>query len=266
MSGLQSASANLSASHYIWRLSEARSVRITCLLCGTALTSASMTKTGQKKAVKFTRMCKFWRTNECKMGADCTFAHSTSELRPSPKPCFDFVKTGRCTRGQDCRFVHSDVKINGNDDLGGTEVLSGSAFLGTPPSEVFEPEAHAARMSQLSHVATLAQTNIGARQSLRAPPGMEDTCLMAGLLPRVWSGGSLRLQAAGGPFFSSLAEVSLGLERAALPTPTPADVEQMWAAVEATGATHSLTTTMCWSTTPSSFSETGGPEGTSFWM
>ena len=28
------------------------------------------------------------------MGADCTFAHSTSELRPSPKPCFDFVKNG----------------------------------------------------------------------------------------------------------------------------------------------------------------------------
>ena len=27
------------------------------------------------------------------MGADCTFAHSTEELRPSPKPCFEFVKS-----------------------------------------------------------------------------------------------------------------------------------------------------------------------------
>ena len=70
-----------------------------------------MTKAEQKKAVQFTRMCKFWRTNECKMGADCTFAHTTSELRPSPKPCFEFSKTGSCKRGQACRFVHSaDVK------------------------------------------------------------------------------------------------------------------------------------------------------------
>ena len=66
-----------------------------------------MTKAEQKKAVQFTRMCKFWRTNECKMGADCTFAHATLELRPSPKPCFEFSKTGSCKRGQACRFVHS---------------------------------------------------------------------------------------------------------------------------------------------------------------
>ena len=45
------------------------------------------------------------------MGADCTFAHSTSELRPSPKPCFDFVKTGFCLRGEGCRFVH-EMKSN----------------------------------------------------------------------------------------------------------------------------------------------------------
>ncbi|CAE7327764.1 Tis11 [Symbiodinium natans] len=66
-----------------------------------------MTKSEQKKAVQFTRMCKFWRTNECKMGADCTFAHASSELRPSPKPCFEFSKTGSCKRGRACRFVHS---------------------------------------------------------------------------------------------------------------------------------------------------------------
>ena len=65
-----------------------------------------MTKAEKKKAVQFTRMCKFWLTNECKMGADCTFAHETTELRPSPKPCFDFAKKGVCTRGDACRFVH----------------------------------------------------------------------------------------------------------------------------------------------------------------
>ena len=66
----------------------------------------AMTKAEQKRAVQFTRMCKFWRTHECKMGADCTFAHSAENLRPSPKPCFDFVKNGVCSRGGSCRFVH----------------------------------------------------------------------------------------------------------------------------------------------------------------
>ena len=80
-----------------------------CSLPAKSLRSASweaMTKAEQKKAVQFTRMCKFWQTNECKMGADCTFAHDSSDLRPSPKPCFDFAKKGVCTRGDACRFVH----------------------------------------------------------------------------------------------------------------------------------------------------------------
>ncbi|CAE7888287.1 unnamed protein product [Symbiodinium microadriaticum] len=66
-------------------------------------------------AVQFTRMCKFWQTNECKMGADCTFAHDSSDLRPSRKPCFDFAKKGVCTRGDACRFVHQlgpKAKVN----------------------------------------------------------------------------------------------------------------------------------------------------------
>ncbi|CAE7461290.1 unnamed protein product [Symbiodinium necroappetens] len=65
-----------------------------------------MTKAERKKAVQFTRMCKFWKTDECKMGTDCTFAHTTEELRPSQKPCFDWVKKGNCSRGVACRFVH----------------------------------------------------------------------------------------------------------------------------------------------------------------
>ena len=67
---------------------------------------AAMTKAERKKAVQFTRMCKFWKTDECKMGTDCTFAHTTEELRPSQKPCFDWVKKGNCSRGVACRFVH----------------------------------------------------------------------------------------------------------------------------------------------------------------
>mmetsp|Transcript_41992 Transcript_41992/g.75337 ORF Transcript_41992/g.75337 Transcript_41992/m.75337 type:complete len:194 (+) Transcript_41992:60-641(+) len=69
-----------------------------------------MTKSEQKKAVQFTRMCKYWKTHECTMGTECTFAHSSLELRPSPKPCFEFMKRGVCTRGEACRFVHEAPK------------------------------------------------------------------------------------------------------------------------------------------------------------
>ena len=55
------------------------------------------------------------------MGADCTFAHSTSELRPSPKPCFDFVKTGYCVRGQGCRFVHEAFEMKTKSKLMGMQ-------------------------------------------------------------------------------------------------------------------------------------------------
>ena len=109
-----------------------------------------MTKAEQKKAVQFTRMCKFWRTNECKMGADCTFAHATSELRPSPKPCFEFSKTGFCKRGQACRFVHATESKKSKDlpsQLCNPDVI-GPSFRPVGPADVVRCSS-AAASSQL---------------------------------------------------------------------------------------------------------------------
>ena len=128
-----------------------------------------MTKAEQKKAVQYTRMCKFWRTNECKMGADCTFAHGSSELRPSPKPCFEFSKTGFCTRGQACRFIHDTVKspCSGSEDslvcrgpvkvglqtvAAGLEHPEGLALPFRPPPGLSPPSLRAEDLQSLSDV------------------------------------------------------------------------------------------------------------------
>ncbi|CAE7676163.1 unnamed protein product [Symbiodinium sp. CCMP2456] len=263
-----------------------------------------MPKAEAKNAVKFTRMCKFWKTNECKMGADCTFAHATSELRPSPKPCFDFVKNGFCARGQGCRFVHEVVEMTTTDKFvevqhstvnrGETAIAPVLATYSMPPS--ISAQVHMAaqltaaqQMQQFSGTPpgpVCAQTNprmlgLGALMEpsarpkpnpcLRPPPGLE--CFVPavpavpappGLLvvPEV-TAPKTGLQRTADSRRSSLNDISLGLECVKLPI-SKADME---GADDATVATQSFTSTMCLSTTPSSFSEVESPsKPTSFWL
>ena len=232
-----------------------------------------MTKAAQKKAVQFTRMCKFWRTNECKMGADCTFAHASSELRPSPKPCFEFSKTGSCTRGQACRFVHSTEgsKGSGNAKEKDAAVPEASSFQGPllgafARQTAFGPVSMGTPMPELGHMVPRFMQTDFPLPCIRPPPGLEDMGPMAGLASHGLRSFNHTKTADGDSRRSSLSETSLGLERISLPIPKAADLEQMWAADDATVATQSLTSTMCLSATPSSFSGSDGPEGTSFWL
>ncbi|CAE7572919.1 unnamed protein product [Symbiodinium sp. CCMP2456] len=152
----------------------------------------AMTKAEQKKAVQFTRMCKFWRTNECKMGAECTFAHETTELRPSPKPCFDFAKKGVCTRGDACRFVHqlgpkAKVKVTGHE-------MPSATFQMIPP---FTPSqllaAYTMPMQSLDAPRRFALNSAAApwfpresddvlNQFPQAPPGLDQIPVPASLI------------------------------------------------------------------------------------
>ena len=281
-------------------------------------TDASMTKAEKKKAVQFTRMCKFWRTNECKMGADCTFAHTTSELQPSPKPCFEFSKTGVCARGQECRFVHMAEGIKSNKKP--KDMIDGGTLMASPlhvpfvdaafkpmafeafnmskpvlqhgnvvaPPTAFAPVSVSTPMPQQgsmlasptalapvkvsakmaqqgSMVASLVQMETQPVSGLRPPPGLEDMGLMSVLAPNSlpWC---LRKATSEDSQRSNFTEISLGSQRTSLPLPKAVDLEQMWAADDATVATQSLTSTMCSSATPSSFSESEGPEATSIWL
>ena len=230
-----------------------------------------MTKAEQKKAVQFTRMCKFWRTNECKMGADCTFAHASSELRPSPKPCFEFSKTGSCIRGQACRFVHSMEGSKGSGKAQGVGVPQASIFQGpflgaVAQQMAFGPVSMGTPMPERGHMVSLIETDVSAVPFLRPPPGLEDMGMMAGLATHGPCRSNIAEPMKGDSRRSSLSEISLGVEPVSLPIPKAADPEQMWAADDATVATQSLTSNMCQSTTPSSFSESDSLEGTSFWL
>lgn len=221
-----------------------------------------MTKAEQKKAVQFTRMCKFWRTNECKMGADCSFAHDTSELRPSPKPCFEFSKTGSCKRGQACRFVHSVDNMKKSGKAKGVptameQPTSGQNLLAVPGAGVMCFAPARINTPQLGNLLSPPLPSMMASlPCLRPPPGLED-------MGRTGLGGhglctSVKLPVDGDSRRSSFSEMSLGLEHVTLPIPKAADLDDV--------ATQSLTSTMCMSATPSSFSESDGIDGTSFWL
>jgi len=216
-----------------------------------------MTKAEQKKAVQFTRMCKFWRTNECKMGADCSFAHETSELRPSPKPCFEFSKTGSCKRGQACRFVHSveNMKKSGKANGMPTPMLQQQNLLAGVSGAMLAPTC--INTPQPGNLLSPPLPSMGSLPCLRPPPGLEHLGMTAGLGGH-GLGARVKLPVDGDSRRSSFSEMSLGLEHVTLPIPKAADLDDV--------ATQSLTSTMCMSATPSSFSESDGIEGTSFWL
>ena len=245
-------------------------------------TFVAMPKAEAKNAVKFTRMCKFWKTNECKMGADCTFAHSSTELRPSPKPCFDFVKNGCCARGQSCRFVHEVVEMKTTDKFVEVQhstvrsqrtteagpflanyAMSNFNSLRIPSAQqalqfTVQPRAGQLPLTSMEPMWGLMESQYPLNPCIRPPPGLEH--LRSGPAPPV----SERPCRDGDSRRSSLSDVSLGLEFVKLPISKAADLDH---GDDATVATQSLTSTMCLSATPSSFSEAESPSKvTSFWL
>jgi len=74
-----------------------------------------------------TKMCSFFRSGECKYGADCTYAHDVNDLTIAP----DLTKTTMCVEWQrgccqkkteDCQFAH------GTEDIRVTPAF-GASFL-----------------------------------------------------------------------------------------------------------------------------------------
>mmetsp|Transcript_32408 Transcript_32408/g.61021 ORF Transcript_32408/g.61021 Transcript_32408/m.61021 type:complete len:224 (-) Transcript_32408:38-709(-) len=223
-----------------------------------------MPKAEAKQAVKFTRMCRFWRTNECRMGVDCTFAHSTGELRPSPKPCFDFVKTGFCGRGESCRFVHEDVKKSKKLAALQQEALTMPDQLGQFMGPGVMPP-YMTVMGQYSQEFAMPTRQMYSAMEpvdvFNPPPGLE----------QLGQGGRdpmpiVPAQDAQLSRESSSSDFAFGLDSVPM-TFLKADVERSWA-LESTVATQSLTSNFCQSATPSNFSESDSPTGTgtSFWL
>ena len=110
-----------------------------------------------------------------------------AELRPSPKPCFEFSKTGSCVRGQACMFVHSvenmiqatGVPTAEHHHTARQRLIAG-ANIG--------PMSLATRCTKtqlhLLSPSLLLQPSTGSMQSLRPPRGLEDIGMMAGVRER----------------------------------------------------------------------------------
>ena len=68
-----------------------------------------------RNALKFTKMCKYWDARRCFDGNQCTFAHTSAELRDAPslvrtQLCYQFRK-GQCSRGAACTFAHGQEEL-----------------------------------------------------------------------------------------------------------------------------------------------------------
>lgn len=68
-----------------------------------------------RNALKFTKMCKYWDARRCYDGNQCSFAHTSAELRDAPslvrtQLCYQFRK-GQCSRGAACTFAHGQEEL-----------------------------------------------------------------------------------------------------------------------------------------------------------
>ena len=75
-----------------------------------------MTTPQIRDSLKYTRICKYWSSNRCKLGKECNFAHSELELRNQPdlistRLCFQFSSKGRCKNGENCKFAHGRSEL-----------------------------------------------------------------------------------------------------------------------------------------------------------
>eukprot|EP00437_Effrenium_voratum_P012439 CAMPEP_0181446872 /NCGR_PEP_ID=MMETSP1110-20121109/26332_1 /TAXON_ID=174948 /ORGANISM="Symbiodinium sp., Strain CCMP421" /LENGTH=245 /DNA_ID=CAMNT_0023570971 /DNA_START=59 /DNA_END=796 /DNA_ORIENTATION=- len=69
-----------------------------------------------RDSLKYTRICKYWSSNRCKLGKECNFAHSELELRNQPdliatRLCFQYSSKGRCKKGEACKFAHGKAEL-----------------------------------------------------------------------------------------------------------------------------------------------------------
>ena len=124
-----------------------------------------MTTAETRKTLRFTRMCMYWGSNRCRMGDDCNFAHSDSELRQAPdlvatKLCYQFSNKGQCSKGAACTFAH------------------GKKELREAPKEVTRPKQMEPIKVQVSEISPMKamQSKLGRLAlfptNFRPPPGL----------------------------------------------------------------------------------------------
>ena len=123
-----------------------------------------MTTPQVRDSLKYTRICKYWSSNRCKMGKDCNFAHSELQLRDQPdlvatRLCFQFSSKGRCKNGEDCKFAHGKAELRSVPKTEKRKELEPMKIqVGKLSLSVTSPEASPRKIVQVS--------------MFRAPPGL----------------------------------------------------------------------------------------------
>jgi len=72
-----------------------------------------------------TKMCIFYKRNRCARGTQCSFAHSKSEMQPTPnlektKLCYNYFRN-QCY-DHDCKFAHGYAELRATEKVYKTEL------------------------------------------------------------------------------------------------------------------------------------------------
>ena len=146
-----------------------------------------MTTQETRNTLKFTQMCRYFRSNRCHMGNQCNFAHSSEELRKPPslvgtKLCFQFSAKGQCSKGAACNFAHgkgelqsmpiearSPVERKGGMDPTKVKASKQMKAVVQGPSDAYDAisKMHLLQM-KMNQLESLSM-----RLAVRPPPGLE---------------------------------------------------------------------------------------------
>ena len=137
-----------------------------------SLVLSSMTTVETRTALRFTKMCKYWKSKRCMMGDECNFAHSKSELKEQPdlvatQLCYQFSAKGMCSKGASCTFAH------GRSELRPLREREGSPKDSEPMKvDVFKAPRKVVQSSLAQLVVPDSQVSAFAT-GFRPPPGLE---------------------------------------------------------------------------------------------
>jgi len=84
-----------------------------------------------KEQFRKTKMCIFHRKNRCALGTSCSFAHSDTELQPTPnlektRLCFNYFRNQCYVK--DCKFAHGYNELRATDTVYKTELCRWSIY------------------------------------------------------------------------------------------------------------------------------------------
>eukprot|EP00931_Biecheleriopsis_adriatica_P057169 TRINITY_DN33906_c0_g1_i1.p1 TRINITY_DN33906_c0_g1~~TRINITY_DN33906_c0_g1_i1.p1 ORF type:complete len:264 (+),score=40.09 TRINITY_DN33906_c0_g1_i1:157-948(+) len=148
---------------------------------------------------KGTRLCYFYLAGACTRGANCTFAHSSQELKQQPdftktRLCESYQMSGGCQYGDDCKFAHGMDELRQPRQPLDSSVTSlpvdEPSFCDMPPVQPLTMSAPASSSAATPGLQSPQKHALHVINALPFTPGIQPRCHSSGYrndLPHDWS-------------------------------------------------------------------------------